>query len=99
MAKDKGKVNEFSGQASQDLKELSTPPVVVSRKVDYETVDLQRYQRFITLESRRRFWTLAPDAVKQRVTDELLQLSPSHSTVKQARIQGWLPKVDGEERA
>ena len=84
---------------SQTSKDLSaTPSQHLSRKVDYDTVDLKRYQHFITLESRRRFWDLASEAAKQRVTAEILQLSPDSNTLKQARAQGWIPK-DGEQNA
>ena len=69
-----------------------------SRKVDYESWDVKRYQHAVTLDSRRRFWAMASDAAKQRVTNELLQLSPSNNTLKQARTQGWISKLDLDER-
>ena len=84
-------------QVSQDMAELPSQPPPTSRKIDYDTWDLKRYQHAVTLESRRRFWTLASEAAKQKITDELLLLSPSANTRKQACAMGWIRKPDGEE--
>ena len=81
---------------SQDLAEL--PSQLPPRKIDYETWDLKHYQHAVTMEARRRFWSFASDATKQKLTNELLQLSPSSNTQKQARAMGWLPK-SGEQTA
>ena len=78
---------------SQDMADFSSQP---SRKTDYELWDLKRYQHAITLEARRRFWKYASEAAQQKLTAELLQLSPGSNTLKQARTMGWLRK-DGEQ--
>ena len=78
---------------SQDML-LSLPP---SRRIDYETWDLKRYQHAITMEARRRFWSFASEPTKRRLTAELLQLSPSANTRKQASTMGWLPKATSEK--
>ena len=82
-------------QVSQDLAE----PQPSARKVDYETWDLKRYQHAITIESRHRFWKFASEKAKEKLTKELLQLSPSASTRKQARTMGWILSSDGEATA
>ena len=88
---------QFTGsQPSQDLADLSSQPS--SRKIDYETWDLKRYQHAITVDARRRFWTFASEVRKRKLTAELLQLSPSSNTQKQAQTMGWLRK-DGEQNA
>ena len=84
-----------SSQPSQDLRELLSLPS--SRRVDYETWDLKRYQHAITVEARRRFWSFASETAKQKLTAELLRLSPSTNTQKQARTMGWLPKTSADE--
>ena len=77
-----------SDKQSQDLLEPSS--LAPSRRVDYEAWTLERYKHAITIESRRRFWTFASEAVKKKMSAELLLLSPSSNTRKQAHVQGWL---------
>ena len=83
-------------KASQDLAELLSQSS--SRKIDYEAWDLKRYQHAITVEARRRFWTFASETAKEKLTGELLQLSPASDTRKQARTMGWLLR-NGEQDA
>ena len=61
-----------------------------SGTVDYEAWDVQRYKKAGTLEARGRFWQMASEAARERLTAELLKLPADTAALVQAKTKKWI---------